>query len=318
MLTPGTSGQFLASIPNGVVWRTIGLTDLPTGAPGQFLMTGPGGAEWNAFQLAAIPLGAVGDILTTTVGGVAWQPLVVPSAWDHVVRSLADLPAAVGGVIDLTSGSWAFAASVNVGTDAIRVPPGVTVLMKGMGGSKILSADGDNTLWIEGTVLIETLTITNPANSTIRLSNVAASCTLLDCTVQQDADGADCVLVDAGAALNITGGTLITTGTFGHGVQLGNDIADVKLIGLTGVGCHDFVLASSAIGACQIIGCRAESDCTRAVTWSTTMPTQGLTIQGCAWNMANPYVGFTHLTAGVNCKGNLNNAGPMSETPIVP
>lgn len=81
------------------------------------------------------------------------------SAYDHVVRTIADLPAAVAGIRDLTTGSWAFTEPIDLGSDILRAPSGTEVLLAGLGPSKTLTGDGAAVLRIEGTATLQTMSV---------------------------------------------------------------------------------------------------------------------------------------------------------------
>lgn len=119
---------------------------------------------------------AAGEIAPNSGVGL-WSPLSASvSAFDHVVESVADLPAAVAGVRTLTSGSWAFVEAVDIGTDILRVPSGTTVLLKGMGGfsQKMLSGSGGAVLDIQGSAYIETLSVNATAGVALAMSSNAS------------------------------------------------------------------------------------------------------------------------------------------------
>lgn len=132
----------------------------------------------------------VGDVLVWD--GAEWVPgsTTGGTAWDHVVSSLADLPAPVAGVIELTDGSWAFKAPIDLGANVLSVPSGVSVLMKGMGGfnEKVLSGDASRVLLIEGNAHIETLTIEAVNGAAVELATNASLASLL-CEFDGDAQG---------------------------------------------------------------------------------------------------------------------------------
>ena len=71
------------------------------------------------------------------------------NAFDFVINAKSDLPPPSGGVIELTSGSWAINANVDMGTDYIEIPSGVEVLIMGMGNNHELSTNRANLPVIE-------------------------------------------------------------------------------------------------------------------------------------------------------------------------
>lgn len=86
------------------------------------------------------------DITTITPGG--------ETAWDFIIEDVADFPnPPAAGFIDLVDGSYAIKAGVDLGTDALRIPGGVNVLIKGMGDFNQKFVDSDHAT---GTLIVDT------------------------------------------------------------------------------------------------------------------------------------------------------------------
>lgn len=79
-------------------------------------------------------------------------PLASVACFDHVVRSLADLPAPSAGAINLTQGSWCFATPINLGANKLVVPNGVSAYLQGAGPAATISASG-TVLQVDGTAV---------------------------------------------------------------------------------------------------------------------------------------------------------------------
>lgn len=193
----------------------------------------------------------VGDVLIWD--GNEWLPGPPgpggESAWDHIVTELADLPTPVADVITLTSGSWAFKASIDLGPNTINIPAGVTVLLKGMGGfnQKVLSSEATRVIILEGSAYMESLTLDAENGSALEMTN-AASLVSQACVFDGDAQG---ITMSAGLwrdslsrvtggdqAMVMTGGTLNLSQTrFNPGTGIGIDFsgADVADVFLQGV-----------------------------------------------------------------------------------
>lgn len=268
--------------------------------------------------------GVAGTTVTDALNTLA-ALITAGDAWDHVVKDLGDLPAPVGGFYDLTSGSWAFAASLDLGANVIRVPLGETVLMKGMGWNKniaaVLASGGTRALEVDGTAVVETMHLSSDNFETVYVNNAAAQLWLRDCLIENMDDGPSPIALKAGTYLRVSGGRIIgTAGVLPAGVFVDGAFTDIYLEGVVG----SFLAAlltrnSGAQGAVTVSGCRVESNCTRAINWAAAnVPTQGMSIIGNRWNIATAYTGITAATARVNMKSNLGSAGLLQETAIVP
>src|SRR3989337_475909 len=82
--------------------------------------------------------------------------------WDHVVRSTSDLPSPSGGLITLTSGSWAFAEALNIGPNIIVCPAAVHCHLKGFWG-KPVTGTATNLIAVNGVALLETMSLNGDA-----------------------------------------------------------------------------------------------------------------------------------------------------------
>lgn len=102
------------------------------------------------------------------------------TAWDFIIEDIADFPnAPAAGFIDLDSGSYAIKAGVDIGANALRVAPGVDVLIKGMGNFNeklIQSSHATATLIIEsgGGARCETLNLDNSVGDGVQLQGSSA------------------------------------------------------------------------------------------------------------------------------------------------
>jgi len=117
--------------------------------------------QWDGAAWVVVDGGANdGDVLTWDAGTSEWvavAPGADLTAWDTIVQVLGDLPAPVAGVIDLTSGSYAFKNAIALGVNRLRVAAGQSVLLKGMGATKILSGAGSSLIEVAGDAIFETL-----------------------------------------------------------------------------------------------------------------------------------------------------------------
>jgi hypothetical protein len=263
--------------------------------------------------------------------------IIAASPWDHVIRTIADLPTPAGGFYDLTSGSWSFAASVALGADAIRVPAGVSVLIDGMGWEHEISRAG-SPMRVLGTAHVRNANwLASGPEDGIAVAGGIASFT--NCRFEMT--GGEAAITTSGTSTLrlldtdiVTNGSCVKVfGTTGYVNILGGDWSGTgDGFVLSGNETRGFLLHSVVIGAGLtngvnrsagtarqgiIAGCRFES--TNGVTWAAaSMPTMGLSIVGNAFDCATPFNGFTAATARVNAKANTGPAGLLSETAIVP
>jgi hypothetical protein len=267
---------------------------------------------------SSVPGVTVKDALNNLLTAI---PLASP--WDYVVRSLADLPAPVGGFIDLTTGSWAFAADLDITPSVLRVQTGQSVLLKGFNKTISTGVAGTRVLEVNGTALVESLNLFSANNDVVYLANAASQLQMQNCSVQNGDDGTSCVNLHSGAYFRMFGGELINVpGTGAPGLVITGNFTDILLDGVRVDGCAQGVfLGAGTVGACSVIGCRCESNCTNAIQWASAfIPTQGLLIVGNRWNLAagSCFNGFTAASARVNAKANAYSAGLLTETAIVP
>jgi hypothetical protein len=263
-----------------------------------------------------------------------------PAVFDHVVLTTADLPAPVLGIITLTTGSWAFAAAINLGLDTIRVPAGVTVYLAGMGWDKVLSSGATNVIEVLGTALIEGLAITGAVDGLAVQGGVlwmraclitaAINGTRLSVAATSELDAAQCewrvasrcVFAQLGRRIRIVDSEFIDTSgaNLAIGVRVSGDLDYLALIGVGQTAGSDFVQRTSGAQTWATVnGCR----CVVAgygIAWAAAnVPTNGLILIGNYFGAGTgAYNGLTHLSALVNSKGNTRAGALLSETPIVP
>jgi hypothetical protein len=274
------------------------------------------------------------DVLGNAVN-VRIGPLGMSSAWDHVVRTTADLPVPAGGYIDLTTGSWALAASVDIGTDRLRVQPGQTVFLKGMGWDKVLTSSAGAAIEVRGDTLLDTLTISSSGNQAIShpaashlqcnsvqvLGTCARSATLEagtnvfnDCRLR----GADyCMTLNGSGTeeLQVNGGIWANAN---EGARFLGDwdralFAHVRINTLN----RGIYWNGGSQRVVQVIGCSIAA--TAGIEWAAAnIPTDGLLVLGTAFNCLNNYVAHTPASARANYKSNSQGGGLLTETAIVP
>lgn len=239
---------------------------------------------------------------------------VTSSAFDHVIRSVTDFPAAVAGVITLTTGSWAIAAPINLGTDQILIPAGTTVYMQGIGWDKVLTTTGD-VLTVDGTLVAQGLALTGGNNGIVLHAGSEAFVT--NCRIHA---AASCIRNNGCDQLSALGGYWTTDAGAGYGYRhSGNTAKGILLANILAEDMGAFVhRASGTASSVTISGCTTISS-TWGVNWpAASIPTQGMLIVGSAFNSVAPLNGFTEASARVNVKACLGSAGLLSETPIVP
>jgi hypothetical protein len=267
---------------------------------------------------SSVPGVTVRDALNNLLTAI---PLATP--WDHVVRSLADLPAPVGGFINLTTGSWAFAADIDITPDVLRVEAGQTVLLKGFNKTISTGVAGTRVLEVNGVAVCETLHLVSANTDVVRMNVAGAKLELQNCSIENQDDGTSCVNLALGTSFRMYGGYLYNVaGTGAPGVVATGNFGDILLEGVTADGCDELILHGAGTqNACSVIGCRCESNCVYGIQWaSASIPTQGLAVVGCRFNLAiaNVFNGFTAASARVNAKANTYSGGLMHETAIVP
>jgi hypothetical protein len=211
----------------------------------------------------AIVGNAPGDLLIWN--GTEWVPGApapgASSAFDFVVETLADLPAPVAGVIELTDGSWAFKAPIDVGANIVRVPTGTTVLLKGMGGfqEKTLSGDDASVLDVQGSAYLETLSVEATAGVALAMS-VNASVTSTMCSLT---GGLEAMTMEAGlwrdSQSRLSGGT--------EGLRITGGSCNLVRTRISG-GTENALAASGAdVAAVWLNGCRLSAASTDTVRW---------------------------------------------------
>jgi hypothetical protein len=256
------------------------------------------------------------DVLGNPVPARVQDVTIPDQPWDHVVRTLSDLPAPVGGppgLINLTAGSWYFAEALNIGNNIIVVPAATECHLKGTWG-KFLTGTSTNLIAVNGAALLETMVLSNDAP--LLLSGIGGICHLIESEIIAIST---CILTTVGFGyLQVTGGLWQRFGGTPAGLYLNSDVTRVQLNGVSAVGLTHFIQhVAGVIGECSAIGCN--SDSTNGVTWlAANIPPNGLALVGNVFNSIAPYNGFTQASARVNCKANLGAGILLSETPIVP
>jgi len=243
------------------------------------------------------------------------------SAWfestpfDHVVRSVDDLPPLSGGFYDLTSGSWAFANDLTL-ADAIRVASGEVVYLSGLGWGNTLTTTASRAIQNGGTLLVHALNIVSSQHG-IQVIGASADLWCSGCRVSS---GAACVLVSVGRRVFIQSSDLIGTGAGSTGrIDVAGAVEELTAMGVAAsAGASSFIRRASGTQRSVIV--RACSVTTpTGIAWDAAgMPTAGMLVAANHFNCATPINGFTSASARVNMKCNTGSAGLLSETAIVP
>jgi hypothetical protein len=242
---------------------------------------------------------------------------VTSSAFDHVVRSLSDLPAPSGGLITLTSGSWAFAAPINLGTDIILVPIGEVVYLKGLGWDKVLT--GVTAIRVQGTAILDTMSIA--ATSVGVQTDAATSRLYIDQSQIAGTSTNDiCVRVTAADRVQITGGRLTGAGfanTRGVSVS-GNISGGLQLSNIEADGLTTFLYLTAPVQSIVVCNCNTTT-ITNGISMNVAdTPVQGMSVVASSFNTPTPFTSFTAASPRINIKACLGSAGLLSETAIVP
>jgi hypothetical protein len=241
---------------------------------------------------------------------------VVGTPFDHVVRELTDLPAAVAGYIDLTTGSWAFASGLlNIGSDVLRIPNGQIVYLAGLGWNNLILGGGAATLEVQGSVLGDNIAIWNVGGITaVRLSHADAICYLVEGFLSAPGYSVE---VLGGKRLHCNGGLW---GDSFAALYIDGNIDTVQVSGVQDQATDYFVYYDSGtVRVAHFDNCTNDTSGATGIRWpAASMPSDGLLVVGCSFNVAAPFNGFTPASARVNVKACLNNAGLYTETAIVP
>ena len=241
------------------------------------------------------------------------------SPYDHVVFTTDDLPAPSGGYIDLTSGSWFFADSVDIGTDTLRIPSGAEVFIKGGGWTKVLSGSANPQITVQGTLVAESFAAQSTNGNTLNLEG-GATILLQGCTLGSTGSYASIVL-DAGAS---SIGSVILVGSVlgsgGVGIEvLSGTVIEISLTAceIQGVSTDSIHYTGGTVSVCRVSNCFMSS--TQGINWSAaSIPTFGMLVTGNTFFCPFPVSGFTAASARVNMKANSGLTGLLSETAIVP
>lgn len=239
---------------------------------------------------------------------------VATDLYDHVVMTTADLPPLSGANYDLTTGSWAFVAPINLGTNNLRVPAGETVYLNGFGWHNVITGTSNYALRVSGTLLAENIALA-ALTSAIQLQTGE----LYLRKVQLAPGGAgQGIRVSGGSVLDINGGRQ-TVGQVG--IYLDGNCSSIRLaqfdVQVTTAGVQ---WISGTIVDCHVLGCKLAANV--GITWNAAnLPTSGLLVTNTHFQCVNNYAGHTPASANANYKANSKTsggAGLLTETAIVP
>lgn len=257
------------------------------------------------------------DVLGNPIRSRVQNIALAQASWDHVVNTMADLPAPVGGppgLINLTAGSWFFRSALNIGNNILVVPGGVTCHLKGIWG-KLLSSTATNTIAINGTAILDTMQVSGDA--TLLLSGVDGICHCIGCDLYGLTTNV--LTTVSWGDFSWIGGRFGVSAGVPDGLYIDCLVRRILLDGVqTDVNLNAMVRwVSGAVDSALICNCNTPANF--GIVWpAANIPNQGLAIMGNNFNSAVPFQGFTAASARVNTKGNMGGAGPISETPIVP
>lgn len=320
----------------GVHWPAVDLPSFNLGIEGCTFDTPAAISGFTELDLRATLRGNY-DV---AVGAMNETPIVpeAPQIFDHVVRSTADLPAPAGGFIDLTTGSWALAASVNVGADVLRVAAGVNAYVKGIGPEKVLT--GMINVAVGGTLVAESLTVTSASTTvdvygTLRATDchfvstgagIVNGCvcahdatTIIDCVnVNITSNTHRCSRCIGADFIRFIGGTWTGSVASVDGWTGANNPGRLEFIGVRGLNLDVFVDRGAVTGIwVGVFNCIV--DCATGISWTAaSVPLDGMAIMGNYFNTATPFAGFTAASPGFICRGNSGSAGLLTETALVP
>lgn len=207
---------------------------------------------------------APGDVLAWN--GTEWLPVVAAAgAFDHVVESLADLPAPVGNIISLESASYAIKADIDLGPNMLRVPLGVSALIMGMGGTsqKVLSSDhATAALQVIGTARTLFLNVTATAGHGVGVHGTLRSqgCQFIADTLE----GA--VIADGGtwrdAGSSVRGET--------EGLRVTDGDAYLSQTVLNGITENALVASGAGVGDVWLSGCQLVANASDVLRWDSS------------------------------------------------
>jgi hypothetical protein len=243
---------------------------------------------------------------------------VVGTPFDHVVRSLADLPTPVGSFINLTNGSWAFApptGGLNLGGRTIRIPSGVAAYLHGFGWFNPIISTAVPTLYVVGIAIVENLLALSIAGAQcVVVDGANALAILRNCSV---AASGNSIEIDLAKYVQVEGGFWGSSFT---GLYINGNVDSVQVSCVIDESTDYHVYYNTgAVRVAQFAQCVTRDSGATGIRWpAASAPSDGLTVVGCAYNTAAPFNGFTAASARVNVKACLNNAGLQSETAIVP
>lgn len=242
------------------------------------------------------------------------------SPYDHVVRTMADLPAPVGGppgLINLTAGSWAFPVDLNIGNNIIVVPGLTECHLKGFWG-KFLTGTATNLIAVNGIAFLDTMVLSNDAP--LLCSGVGAICVCQECDIIAISA---CILTTvAFGHLQVVGGYWQQFAGTPAGLYVNCDVGNIQVLGVRTVNLDRAIRwVAGVVGGCQVEGCSFFGGVgSIGIDWApASMPTRGLYIVGNDFEVDTPLQGFNPAAALVNAKANsARGVGLFTETAIVP
>lgn len=257
------------------------------------------------------------DVLGSSVRSRVQTVGVGSASWDHIVTAKADLPAAVGGWIDLTSGSWFFSASVALGTDKLRVPVGNAVRLFGNTWRQQVTGTGAVVLQVEGTAQLDGMYLSCSGGEALVVAHAGAFVHACECYFVSTAAPAVEVInvidyVQSGCHLESTAN---------HALQIaGGTAGQVVTDRCVLLGATTGVQHSSGTGTSFRL-CNSFVIAPTAINWlAGSIYASGLLVVNNELNSAVRYNGHTPASARVNYKANTSLAIPglVTETAIVP
>lgn len=270
--------------------------------------------------------------------------VVASDLYDHVVETVADLPAPAAGFHSLTSGSWAFTSPLALGGNRLNVPAGVTVYLQGFGWGNTISGTAGPLLAVSGVALVENMHFSIPTANAVGVNCFGAYTDLTGCLIES---GGDSVQASGASAIDVlvnrcrlqpatgyasfgcrsaagVGRVRINQSTFESGTDGIAVVANLSYLNVYGVRCvggrTNFIQRSAGlVTSVSVVGCIIQA--TNGINWAAAnMPAYGLLVMGNSFNCTNDWVAHTPASALVNYKCNNSSGGPglLTETVIVP
>lgn len=285
------------------------------------------------------PLGTNVELQTPTRQSIGAQALdLVATPFDVVVRTLADLGTPVAGYYQLATGSYAFAASLNLGTNGLQVPVGETAYIKGIGWEHTQTSSAANGLLVDGTALIESMRVTTTGANGVQVTGAYVqfkACEFIGATNGM-------VISGAGAGTVIVDNGLFTGGTDGIVIDA-NSGTRLWIDGSWVIGTTDAILVDGNVGYISVSQGRLQSatngirrnagtvtnvrvdncefNAPVGINWaSANVPQAGLLVTNNIFLTTPPWSGHNPASAKVMYRVNSNvDTGSLeTETTIVP